>query len=255
MTGVMRTPVREKAKEIVPFLKEEKPDYDYLRELFRHLRKELSVCVPKKEKSIKKIPSQADIKKFYQVLDNDNNNKNKIMLQTLLYTGVRVSELVNIKITDVDIDKCQIHIQKGVRGQQRIVFFSTRFKALLKKHMAGIEKRRGVYLFESSWNKPYSDRGVRKIMSMYSKKAGLKDSLSPNTIRTFLLSWLKQQGIEDERLLIYSGHEGRYALSQYHYGHNRKKIGIEGIQSEYESTIQKLPFLTKQPHSKVLSQN
>jgi len=64
------------------------------------------------------------------------------------------------------------------------VFMKTK-KNLMLKHMAGIQKRGGVYLFESSWNKPYTDRGIRKIMSMYSRKAGLKDSLSPNTIRTF----------------------------------------------------------------------
>jgi integrase/recombinase XerD len=240
MKKINRTPVRAKAKQIAPLLSQEQPDYDYLRQLFRHLRKELSVSVPKTEKTIKKIPSQEDIEKFYTTLQNDSHNKNKIMLQTLLYTGVRVCELIAIKITDVDFKTCQIQIQKGVREQKRIVFFPSTFKELLEKQALGIKKRGGAYLFESSWNKPYTDRGIRKIMSLYSKKANIENPLSPNTIRTFLLSWLKEQGIEDDMLLLYSGHESRYALDPYHH---KETFGIEEVQSEYESTIQKLPFL------------
>lgn len=240
MKNINRTPVREKAKQIALLLSQEQPDYDYLRQLFRHLRKELSVSVPKAEKTIKKIPSQEDIEKFYNVLKNDSHSKNKIMLQTLLYTGVRVCELVAIKITDVDFKTCQIQIQKGVRGQKRIVFFPSIFKEPLEKQALGIKNRGGVYLFESSWNKPYTDRGIRKIMSIYSKRAGIDTPLSPNTIRTFLLSWLKEQGIEDDTLLLYSGHESRYALDQYN---KNETLGIGEIQLEYESTIQKLPFL------------
>ena len=240
MTNSIRTPVREKAKEIAILLTQEQTDYDYLRELFRHLRKELSVSVPRKENTIKKIPSQEDIEKFYDSLKSDNNSKNKSMLQTLLYTGVRVSELINIKITDVDFDTCQIQIQKGARGQQRVVFFPATFKDVLKKQALGIQTRGGAYLFESSWNKPYTDRGIRKIMSIYSKKAGIENPLSPNTIRIFLLSWLKEQGIEDEMLLLYSGHESRYALASYK---NDESLGIDTTQEQYESVIHKLPFL------------
>lgn len=239
MKNIRRTPVREKANQIASLLSKEQPDYDYLRELFRHLRKELSVVVPKKEKNQKKVPSQEDIEKFYNTLKNDDYSKNKIMLQTLLYTGIRVSELINIKITDVDFSACQIQIQKGIRGQKRTVFFPSTFEEALKKQALGIQNRGGIYLFESSWNKPYTDRGIRKIMSLYSKKAGIEDPLSPNTIRTFLLSWLKEQGIEDDMLFLYSGHENRYALGPYNNGKPR----VDEIQLEYESTIQKLPFL------------
>ncbi len=43
MTETKRTPVRQKAKQLAKSLREENPDYNYLRELFRHLRKELSI--------------------------------------------------------------------------------------------------------------------------------------------------------------------------------------------------------------------
>lgn len=240
MKNINRTPVREKVKELSILLKKEQPDYDYLSELFRHLRKELSVVAPKKEKNKKCIPLKKDIEKFYNTLKNDANIKNKIIVQTLFYTGVRVSELINIKLTDISFDKCQIHIQKGIRGHKRTVFFPNIFKEVLQKHAEQTKNKGGVYLFESSWKKPFTDRGIRKMMSLYSKQAGLENPISPNTLRTFLLSWLKQQGIEDEALQVYSGHENRYALEYYN---ENEDLGIEEIQSEYELTILKLPFL------------
>jgi hypothetical protein len=54
-----------------------------------------------------------------------------------------------------------------------------------------------VFLFESSWKKPYSDRGVRKILARYTQAAGIAASISPHTLRHFLFTWLKTQGIDD----------------------------------------------------------
>src|SRR5262249_39294364 len=51
-----------------------------------------------------------------------------------------------------------------------------------------------VFLFESSWKKHYSDRGVRKILTRYTQAAGITASISPHTLRHFLFTWLKTQG-------------------------------------------------------------
>jgi hypothetical protein len=58
-------------------------------------------------------------------------------------------------------------------------------------------------LFESSWKKKYTDRGIRKTLGKYSKKAGLSQSISPHMMRHFLFTWLKKQGIDDAFILNY----------------------------------------------------
>jgi integrase/recombinase XerD len=50
-----------------------------------------------------------------------------------------------------------------------------------------------VHLFESSWKKPYSTRGVRAMLSRYAA-AGLTHPISPHQLRHFLFTWLKTQG-------------------------------------------------------------
>jgi integrase/recombinase XerD len=50
---------------------------------------------------------------------------------------------------------------------------------------------------ESSWKRPYSDRGVRKLLARYGEQAGIKRRISPRRLHHFLLTWLKKHGIDD----------------------------------------------------------
>lgn len=110
---------------------------------------------------------------------------------------MRVSELVSIRLTDVDPDGCRIRIEQGKGKQDRYVPFPASFKETLALHI-GAQKQAGAsHLFESSWKKPHSDRGVRKILARYASAAGIEDPMSPHRLRHFLFTWLKTQGIDD----------------------------------------------------------
>ena len=80
---------------------------------------------------------------------------------------------------------------------------------------------------------------MRKILANYSKKAGMENSVSPNSLRTFFLSWLKQQGVGDAMIQPYSGIESRDSLAAYE---KDGPLNIEDVQKRYETAIQKLPF-------------
>lgn len=53
-----------------------------------------------------------------------------ILIKTLFYTGVRVSELVAIRLADVDVERCQIRINQGKGNKDRLVPFPTSFREL-----------------------------------------------------------------------------------------------------------------------------
>ncbi|WP_253806524.1 tyrosine-type recombinase/integrase [Paenibacillus polymyxa] len=114
-----------------------------------------------------------------------------MIVKTLLYTAVRVSELISIKLVDVDFRYCQIRINNGKGKKDRIVPFPHSFKEMLAMHADSMKKKQAVYLFESSWKKKYTDRGIRKILAKYSEVAGMTQNLSPHKLRHFLLTWLK----------------------------------------------------------------
>src|SRR5205807_6699542 len=106
-------------------------------------------------------------------------------------SGIRVSELVAIRIADVDLDACRVRVTQGKGAKDRVVPFPESFKETLALHIEALRAKGAVYLFESSWKKAYTDRGVRKILARYTQAAGITASISPHKLRHFLFTWLK----------------------------------------------------------------
>jgi integrase/recombinase XerD len=96
MTNISRTPPNKLAKQLVKHLRPQRPDYNYLRELFRHLRKELGVPVTTVPKKLPVVPTEEEIKKYYEAVWYSKNIQHMVMIKTLLYTGIRVS-VSNVK--------------------------------------------------------------------------------------------------------------------------------------------------------------
>jgi len=230
-----RTPVREKAKQFVKLLRKENPDYNYVRELFRHVRRGLDISAIKVDKKLPYVPTEDEIKKYYAAVWQSKNMKDVLIIKTLMYTGVRVSELVHIKIEDVDFERCQIRINEGKGNKDRIVPFPESFRETLAMHTDKKERIGSVYLFESAFKRSYSDRGIRKIMAKYTKKAGITHPISPHKLRHFLFTWLKKQGVDDALIQPFSGHESRKSLEIY------SKLSLADAQENYEDLIKRFP--------------
>jgi len=235
-----RTTAQKKAKELSKFLREENPDYDYLKNVFKFLRKELEIEVVSKNKKLPYVPTEDELKKFYDIIWASDKHQDVIILKTFLYTGIRVSELINVKLTDVDFRNCQIRITEGKGNKDRMVPFPETFREILSMHCklntSSDSKYRRTYLFESSWKKKYTDRGIRKILAKYSKEAGFERNISPHKLRHFLFTWLKRNGIDDALIQPYSGHESRKSLEIY------SKLSITDAQNEYNSVIKNFPI-------------
>ena len=237
---IERTTAQKKAKELSKFLREENPDYDYLKNVFKYLRKELEIEVVSKNKKLPYVPTEDELKKFYDIIWASDKHQDVIILKTFLYTGIRVSELINVKLTDVDFRNCQIRISEGKGNKDRMVPFPDTFKEILSMHCklntSNDSKYKRTYLFESSWKKKYTDRGIRKILAKYSKEAGFERNISPHKLRHSLSTWLRRNGIDDALIQPYSGHESRKSLEIY------SKLSITDAQNEYNSVIKNFPI-------------
>ncbi|MCP4257474.1 MAG: tyrosine-type recombinase/integrase [Planctomycetes bacterium] len=185
-----RTPAKKKAKELAKFLRTERPDYNYLKSVFHHLREELDIMVTKASKKLPDVPIEKEIERYYKAVWKSQNFQDMVIIKTFLYTGIRVSELIGIHLEDVNYDRCQIRINAGKGGKDRIVPFPSSFKEVLAMHADRMRQDRAEYLFESSWKRKYTDRGIRKLLTKYAKEAGIKRKISPHRLRHFLLTWL-----------------------------------------------------------------
>lgn len=120
--------------------------------------------------------------------------------------------------------------------KDRIVPFPKSFKEILGLHIDNSLKKNAKYLFESNRRTKFTDRGVRKIMQKYTELAGIKNSISPHTLRHFLFTWLKKKGIDDALIQPYSGHDSRLSLEMY------SKLSLSDCQDVYDSKIKDFPF-------------
>lgn len=232
----MRTPSQKIVDKIVKILREERPDYRYLRGIFKKVREELNVPVTLQTKHLPYVPTEEELKKYYEVVWKSQDTKHMVLIKVLLYTGVRVQELVNIQMTDIDFDRFQIRINEGKGKKDRLVPFPEGFRESLMLYVTSEKKYGSRYLFESNRKKAYTTRGIRKILAKYADKAGLQQSLSPHKLRHFLFTWLKKQGIDDALIQPYSGHETRQSLEVY------SKLSLAEAQKAYEEKIEKFPI-------------
>jgi len=230
-----RTSSKKKAKEIAKYLTKERPDYSYLKRLFKNLRKELDIVVTKAPKKLPYVPTEEEVKRYYEVVWNTKNFQDMLIIKMLLYTGVRVSELINIKLTDIDLDAFQIKIIEGKGKKDRVVPFSQGFRETLAMHMQKMKSINAKYLFESNRRKKYTDRAIRQILRKYSDKAKVSQPLFPHALRHFLFTWLKKQGIDDALIQPYSGHDSRKSLEIY------SKLSITDAQQGYNEVMKKFP--------------
>lgn len=231
-----RLSAAKKAEELAKLFRKERPNYFYLRAVFKRLREILEVKVTKRLRKTPYVPSDEEITQYWKAVRQSKNVQNMLIVKTMLYTGVRVGELIKIRLSDVDFDNCHIRIYAGKGGKDRIVLFPKSFKAALVKHVNEASQKGAQYLFESSWKRPYTDRSIRYILSQYTKAAGLNHSISPHKLRHFLLTWMKKQGVDDALIQPYSGHASRQSLEIY------SRLSIADAQKQYDKSMEKFPI-------------
>src|SRR5699024_11350870 len=140
-----------KAKQLTKYLRSERADYGYLKSVFRHLRIELEVEVPRAPKKLPYVPTEKEIERYYDVVWKAQNTQDMVMIKTLLYTDVRVSELVHNKRADVDFTRFQIRINHAKAGEDRLVPFPASPRQPLALHAANGNQKGAGYVVESSW--------------------------------------------------------------------------------------------------------
>ncbi len=231
-----RTPPKKKAKELAKYFRAERADYSYLKSVFRALREELEIAVPRAPQRLPEVPTEEELRRFYQAVWNCRNFADMVLIKTLFYTGVRVSELVAIRLAEVDIERCQIRITQGKGHKDRQVPFPLSFRELLAVHMERMGEKGAVYLFESSRRNKYTDRGVRKMLARYATQAGITRSMSPHKWRHFLFTWLKKEGIDDALIQPYSGHVTRQSLEIY------SRLSLADAQPSYNHAMERFPI-------------
>ena len=171
--------------------------------------------------------SDSDLRRFFQVTQDCGNVEHEIMLKFLFYTSIRVSELVHIKISDVDLNNHKVFIDQGKGSKDRYILFPASFRLILSSHLQSHPKNR--YLFESSRFGPYTTRRIQQIVAEYRTLAGIEQRIFPHLFRHMMLTWLTKQGLSDAQIQLISGHGSKKSLEVYQH------LGLESVEASYQA--------------------
>lgn len=218
-------------KKISKIVRQEGWTYDDFRYVIRRVREECELSSDKKEKRLPKILSEEDFKKFYKALEKAGNTKYELMLKLLFYTGVRVREFTNIKVSDIYLQENKIFIEQGKGSKDRYVLFGENFKTALKVYMETIPNNR--YLFQTKRNAPYSPRRIQQVVKRFAEEVGIK--ATPHTFRHQAITWLSQAGMTDAELMLITGHSSKESLKIYQH-----MALTKGLTDKYQEAMGKV---------------
>lgn len=178
------------------------------------------VSNPKKDLYLPKFLNDSEMNKLFEVCsDNSEIDQRDTMVMELLYaTGLRVSELVNIKIKDIDIKEKIIKVL-GKGGKERIVIYNNHTARALEKYLNDgyheFNKKNNGYLILNKNGDKLSERYVRNIINKLVRKANLNIKISPHTIRHTFATDMLEEGADLMTVKELLGHESLNTTSIY----------------------------------------
>ena len=232
-----RTPPKIIATKLAKLLKKERPDPNYLKKVFEHIRTELRlkgrVSKPKK---LPEILTEKELMDIYKTVWHASNRTHVVMFKLLLYTGIRNAELANIALQDVNLNELNIRIDEGKGKQDRYVPFPVFFQGELAQYMDNQAARGAKYLFETNRQDKFTTRWVRKIIKNYATEAGISKRIYPHLLRHQLLTYLTAKGIIDAKVQLISGHQDRKSLEIY------QNLSLADVNEEYQRAMNDFPI-------------
>jgi len=136
--------------------------------------------------------------------------RDRAMLELLYASGLRVSELVSLKLNNVNLRIGYIKVM-GKGSKERFVPIGEKAITALKTYMSSARAkfdkgRRSLYLFLNSRGKPFSRQGFWKLLKSYAKKAGINKKITPHIIRHSFATHLLQNGADLRSVQMMLGH-------------------------------------------------
>jgi len=129
--------------------------------------------------------------------------RNKLVIEFLYSTGVRVSEAVRAKRSHLNEAKGTLFVPSGKGDKDRVTVFS---KAWLKRYKRHFTKKRQKFIFAKKNGKPYSKKTFENIVAFAVKRAKLKKKITPHTLRHSFATHLLESGESIRKIQALLGH-------------------------------------------------
>ena len=170
------------------------------------------IDLPKSGLKLPDVLSVSEVNLLLNIPDINTplGKRNSAMIELLYAAGLRVSELINLKFLDVNLEACFVRVM-GKGSKERIVPFGLYAKnkiddyinnsrpLLLKNHIS-------KHLFVARAGKPMTRQGFWKLLKQYVKQAGIKKKVTPHSLRHSFASHLLEGGADLRTVQVMLGH-------------------------------------------------
>jgi site-specific recombinase XerD len=185
---------------------------------------------PKKPSKLPQILAEEEV---VSLIMKTGNLKHRALLMTSYSAGLRVSELVNLKIGDIDSKRMMLHIRCGKGKKDRMVPLSKVLLQTLRDYFVAFRPK--DYLFEGGRGTAYSTRSAQKVLHQAKRKAGIHKAGSIHSLRHAYATHLLEGGTDVRYIQSFLGHSSLKTTMRYT---QVSRIKVEAI----GSPLDKLPW-------------
>jgi len=187
----------------------------------------MGIRMPKLDK---KLPNYLTVEEVDKLLDikltKPNDYRNKAMLELLYGSGLRISELINLKLEQIDFNDELVRVM-GKGKKERIIPLNDYAMKYLKDYVYNyrnflLKTKNSDYLFINSMGSNISRQGFFKILKALAKDAGIKKDISPHTLRHSFATHMLNNGADLRVIQELLGHENLVTTEIYTHLENAK---------------------------------
>ncbi|MBI2139788.1 tyrosine-type recombinase/integrase [Candidatus Woesearchaeota archaeon] len=178
------------------------------------------IKMPKKQRKLPEILSKEEI---VLLMEKIKNKKHRILIDLLYGSGLRVSEAVSLKISDIDQNQ-KINILKGGKGgKDRRIILSAKLRKSIDSYVKR-RKDRNPYLFHSRTTH-LTSRQAQRIVKKAAERAGIKRRVHCHMLRASFATHLLNAGVDIRKIQVLLGHEKISTTEIY------TKVSTEGLEN------------------------
>lgn len=165
------------------------------------------IKVPKKDRTLPEVLTKDEVRKL---IDSTDNVKSRLIISLLYSSGVRVSELVNLKVSDINLDENTGWVRRGKGSKDRLFAISQGLAEELREYL---KERENHYIF--SKERPLTTRNIQKIIKGTKERAGINKKVTPHTLRHSFATHLLEQGTDIRIIQVLLGHSSLSTTQLY----------------------------------------
>ena len=177
-----------------------------------HKSFDIAICWPKRKQKIPDLLSKLEVRTIIERVDNE---KYRVMLMLLYGCGLRISEVLNLKVSDIDGERQTLKIREGKGGKGRFVIIPSSVLTLLRYYWCHYHPT--SWLFPSGRNRDEQlhQSSLRKQVKQAWRKSGVVKSCSPHSFRHAFATHQLEAGMSLHQLQHQLGHSDVKTTSRY----------------------------------------